>query len=167
MNPYASLVRTLGRTRGFSWLASRVVPPLDRRFAGRRRSLTSLGTGFPLCYLTVRGRRSGEEHTVPLLYVGDGERVVLIGSNWGRERDPAWALNLAAAGEATVTVAGVSRRMASRRATTEETARYWPRALEVWPGWEGYRRRAARELPMFVLNPLEAPRLQSGAPDPR
>ena len=60
----------------------------------RRRSLTSLGTGFPLCYLTTTGRRTGEARTVPLLHVADSERVVLIASNWGRRRHPAWALNL-------------------------------------------------------------------------
>ena len=94
MNPYAGSVRALGRTRAFAWLFSRVLPPIDARFARRRRSLTSLGTDFPLCYLTTTGRRTGEARTVPLLYVADGERVVLIASNWGQPNHPAWALNL-------------------------------------------------------------------------
>jgi len=60
----------------------------DLAFAGSRRSVTSFGAGFPLCYVTVPGRRSGEPRTVPLLFVADGDCVVLIASNWGRQRHP-------------------------------------------------------------------------------
>jgi deazaflavin-dependent oxidoreductase (nitroreductase family) len=150
---YARLVRTLGRTRAFAWLGARTLHRLDLLFLGRRRSVASFGTGLPLCYLTVRGRRSGELRTVPLLHVADGERVVLIATNWGRRRHPAWALNLQAAEEAVVTVAGVQRRMRPRRANAEERERYWPRAVELWPGYESYRRRVEREIRMFVLEP--------------
>lgn len=153
MRLYSDLVRVLGRTRAFSWVASRVLPPLDGRF--HDHPLTTLGTDFPLCYLTVRGRKSGKPRTVPLLYVRDGDRVVLIASNWGQAHHPAWALNLDAAGEATVELPGDgARAMASRRATDEEFERYWADALEFWPGYEGYRRRASREIRMFVLDPL-------------
>jgi deazaflavin-dependent oxidoreductase (nitroreductase family) len=126
---------------------------LDLLFRDRRRSVTSLGTDFPLCYLTVQGRRSGEERTVPLLYVADGERVILIGSNWGKPRHPAWALNLEAAEAATVTIDGVSRVMRPRRASAEELDRYWRHAIVFWPGYDDYRRRAGREIRMFVLEP--------------
>ncbi len=54
-NVYAALVRSLGRTRAFAWAGSRVLHRLDRPFARSARSVTSLGTGFPLCYLTVPG----------------------------------------------------------------------------------------------------------------
>jgi deazaflavin-dependent oxidoreductase (nitroreductase family) len=153
VNPYAGTVRALGRTRAFAWAFSRLLPPIDARFARRRRSLTSLGTGFPLCYLTTTGRRTGEPRTVPLLHVADGERVVLVASNWGRRSHPAWALNLDAHPDARVAVGGVERRYGARRATTEEEIRYWRRAVEVWPGYGDYRERAGREIRMFVLEP--------------
>ncbi len=156
MNPYAGAVRMLGRTRGFAWVGARLLHRLDRPFRHRRRSVTSFGTGFPLCYLTVRGRRSGEDRVVPLLYVADGDRVVLIASNWGGHRDPAWALNLEAATDATVTVDGSSRVLRPRRARREELDRYWAAALELWPGYAGYRRRAGREIPIFVLEPFRS-----------
>lgn len=150
-------MRFLGRTRAFAWVASRVLPPIDSRL--RAHPLTTLGTDFPLCYLTVRGRRSGEPRTVPLLHVRDGERVVLIASNWGRRDHPAWALNLEAAREAQVVVCnGPPRRMTARRATIEERERYWADALRFWPGYEGYERRAGREIRVFVLEPLPRPR---------
>ena len=154
MNPYAAVVRLLGRSRAFACVGSRVMPALDRPFARCARSPTSLGTGFPLCYLTVNGRHSGLPRTVPLLHVADGDRVVLIASNWGRARHPAWALNLDAAGGAEITVAGRARRMCVHRATAEERDRYWGEAVALWPGYEGYRRRARREIRVYVLDPL-------------
>jgi deazaflavin-dependent oxidoreductase (nitroreductase family) len=150
---YSGFVRALGRTRAFAWVASRALPPIDARF--REHPLSTIGTDFPLCYLTVRGRKSGEQRTVPLLFVRDVERVVLIASNWGQAHHPAWALNLDAAGEATVEIPGEGvRAMTSRRAVREEFERYWADALRFWPGYEGYRRRASREIRMFVLDPV-------------
>ena len=156
MNPYAAAVRRLGRYRAVSWALSHVLPPIDALFSRRRRSLTSIGTGLPLCYLTTTGRRTGEPRTVPLLHVADGERVVLVGSNWGRRRGPAWALNLEADPSACVSVAGVERSYTARPATPEERSRYWADAVRVWPGYDDYRERAGRELPIFVLEPAEA-----------
>ncbi len=156
MNPYAGLVRALGRTRGFAWVGSRTLHHLDSPFRGRRRSVTTLGAGFPLCYLTVAGRKTGEPRTVPLLHLVDGNRVVVIASNWGRQSHPAWALNLDAASSASVTVAGVTRAVVPRRASSDEFDRYWVDALRVWPGYEGYRRRAGREIRMYVLEPAGA-----------
>ena len=155
MNPYAGLVRALGRTHAFAWVGSRTLHRLDAPFRGRRHSVTTFGTDFPLCYLTVAGRRSGVPRTVPLLHVADGKRVVLIASNWGRSSHPAWALDIDAASSATVTVAGVERELAVRAATPDETERYWPEAVRLWPGYEGYRRRAGREIRLYVLEPAE------------
>jgi deazaflavin-dependent oxidoreductase (nitroreductase family) len=154
MRAYGALVRTLGRTRAFAWVGSRSLHHLDAPFVGRRRSLTSFGTGFPLCYLAVRGRVTGASRTVPLLYVEDGERVVVIASNWGRRSHPAWALDLDACPETTVTVDGTPRSMIARRATATEFDRCWAEALRFWPGYEGYRRRAGRDIRMYVLEPV-------------
>lgn len=157
MRSYAALVRTLGKSSAFAWVASRLLPPIDLRFRGRRRSLTSLGSGFPLCYLTTRGRRSGRERTVPLLYVpGDDGALVVIASNWGRARPPAWSLNLAAAGAGIVTIAGQAQSVCARPATAAEAERYWARAVELWPAYESYRRRAGRDVPLFVLHPIDS-----------
>jgi deazaflavin-dependent oxidoreductase (nitroreductase family) len=153
VNPYRSLVQALGRTRGFTWVAARVLPPLDARFAGRRRSVTSFGTGLPLCYLTTTGRRTGAERTVPLLYVADGERIALFASNWGRSEHPAWALNLDELPEAAVEIEGDARPMRARRATDDEKGRLWPQAEAMYPGYAGYRRRAGREVRVYVLEP--------------
>lgn len=157
MNAYAGAVRRLGRHRAASWVLSRVLPPIDALFVRHRTSLTSLGTDFPLCYLTTTGRRTGEDRTVPLLHVADGDRVVLIASNWGRSRHPAWALNLDASPGARITVEGVERAFRARRATPGEYARYWAAAVRFWPAYDDYRAQAEREIRMFVLDPASRP----------
>jgi deazaflavin-dependent oxidoreductase (nitroreductase family) len=152
---YAGLVRLAGRTRAFAWVGSRVLPVLDRPFRTRRRSVTSLGTGFPLCYLTTTGRRTGKPRTAALLYVVDGDWAVVIASNFGRRNHPSWSLNLLAHPQATLTVDGAARAVRARLATDAERDRYWREALRVWPGYEGYSRRAGREIRVFVLEPLD------------
>ena len=88
---------------------------------------------------------------MPLLHVADGEHLVVFASNWGKPRDPAWARELAAHPHVTVTIDGTARAAHARRAATAEAARYWPRAEAIWPGYAAYRRRAGREIPVFVL----------------
>ena len=105
------------------------------------------------CYLTTTGRRTGKVRTVPLLHVADGDRLVLIASNWGRPSHPAWALNLDAHREAYVALDGMKRAYRARRATPEEERRYWRDAVGFWPGYDDYRERAGREIRMFVLDP--------------
>lgn len=153
MRLYGSFVRMLGRTRGFAWVASRVLPPLDLRLRARGLAPTALGTDFPLCFLTTTGRRSGAQRTVPLLYVADGERIALFASNWGRRDHPAWALNLDANAAATVELDGVERRVIARRASAAEERELWPLADAVYPGYAGYRDRAGREVRVYVLEP--------------
>jgi deazaflavin-dependent oxidoreductase (nitroreductase family) len=147
MNPYASAVRALGRTRPFAWAASRVLHRVDLRVP-----VSSAGTGFPVAYVTTTGRRSGEPRTVPLLYADwDGEAIVVAATNWGRPRHPAWALNLDATPRAIVATTGRPRPMRARRAAAEERPEAWRRLERVWPGYAGYRRRAGRAIPVFVL----------------
>lgn len=83
MRLYVDAVRAHGRTSSFDLGASRVLPVIDARFRRRRRSLTTQGTDFPICYLTTTGRRTGGERTVPLLHVvGEDGEVTLTASSW-------------------------------------------------------------------------------------
>ena len=90
---------------------------------------------------------------MPLLHVADGERVVLIASNWGQRNHPAWALNLEANHEARVSVDGVQRSYRARRATADEESRYWREAVAFWPGYDDYRAHTRRQIRVFVLDP--------------
>lgn len=103
--------------------------------------------------LTTTGRTSGEPRTTILNYVADGDRLILIASNGGDDREPQWYRNLKANPEVTVQVGGETRRMRAATGTPEEKARYWPMMTAAYPGYDKYQTRTEREIPVVVLDP--------------
>ena len=107
----------------------------------------------PVLLLTTTGRRSGAARTTPVLYLADGERLVVIGSNAGNERTPAWALNLVAGPDAEVEIGSELRAVRARVAEGGEREQLWRRMTESYSGFDAYRDRTAREIKLFVLEP--------------
>jgi len=99
------------------------------------------------------GAKSGTLRTSPLLYVPDGADLVLVASKGGFPKNPAWFHNLRANPLTYVQVDGERRRVRARVATAAERPRLWDLAVAVWPGYEDYRRRTDREIPLVVLEP--------------
>lgn len=110
--------------------------------------------GGPVLLLTTTGRKSGREHTVPLLYLEDGENLALVASNGGAPIHPAWWLNLRANPKARVEIGHRKLRVRAEKASSEEKERLWPRLVEMYGGYENYRRRTDREIPVVVLSPV-------------
>lgn len=134
---------------------SKVLHPLDMRFKGTRLAPSTFGgQEVPLCYLTAIGRTSGEERTVPLLYVPvDDGSVAVVATNFGRDRHPGWSANLMANPEASLEIDGEVRTVIARRADDDEALTIWKRFDRVWPGYERYREIAPRDIRVFVLGP--------------
>jgi len=109
--------------------------------------------GVPILLLDHVGRKSGKRRTTPLMYLDDGEDVVIVGSRGGSDHTPAWWLNLRDAGEGEVQVGGERRRVRPRLAEGEERARLWPRLVALYPNYDLYRTRTEREIPVIVLEP--------------
>jgi deazaflavin-dependent oxidoreductase (nitroreductase family) len=107
----------------------------------------------PVLLLTTTGRKSGQPRTAPVLYLPDGERLVVIGSNAGNVKPPAWALNLVASPDAEVEVGPDRRRVRARVAEGAERDELWRRMNEQYAGFEDYRGRTARDIRLFVLEP--------------
>jgi len=103
--------------------------------------------------LTTSGRRSGERRTVPLSYMADGERWVLVASNGGADRHPAWWLNLQQSPRATIQVGSRMLSVVAREADEAERARLWPRLTEMNPFYAWYERITARRIPVVILEP--------------
>lgn len=103
--------------------------------------------------LTTSGRLTGEAHTVPLLYLRDGERLVVIASYGGRDDYPDWYLNLESAPEVVVELPGTRRQMVARTAGSEERTRWWPRVVAAYDGYAVYQSRTRREIPVVFLDP--------------
>jgi deazaflavin-dependent oxidoreductase (nitroreductase family) len=107
----------------------------------------------PVLLLTTRGRRTGRLRKTPLLYATDGDRLLVVASNGGAPRHPAWFLNLEANPEVEAQVRSQTKRLRARAASAEERERYWPLLLSLYPRYATYRSRTSREIPLVVLEP--------------
>jgi deazaflavin-dependent oxidoreductase (nitroreductase family) len=136
--------------------------PVLRRLMGGHVAVYRLTGGLvghrfpgspPMLLLDHVGARSGTRRTSPLVYVRDGEDVVIVASKGGHPKNPAWFHNVMANPDTTVQIG--SRRMPvhARLADPAERERLWPMAVQVYGGYEGYRRRTEREIPLVVLEP--------------
>jgi F420H(2)-dependent quinone reductase len=103
--------------------------------------------------LTHVGRKTGRAYTIPLLYVPDGEHFVVVGSNAGDAKPPAWWLNLQARPEARVQAGARVTAVRARLAQGEERARLWAALVANYRDYARYERktRGTRELPVVVL----------------
>jgi len=106
-----------------------------------------------ICLLTTTGRRTGRQHTVPLLYLRDKDRIVVIASWGGRDQHPEWYLNLLARPTASVQVLGGRWPVRARTADAEQRATWWPQVLEAYDGYAEYESRTEREIPVVFLDP--------------
>jgi deazaflavin-dependent oxidoreductase (nitroreductase family) len=102
------------------------------------------------------GAKSGTLRTTPLLYVEDGEDLLLVASKGGFPSHPAWLHNLRANPYTTVQVDAERRPVHAREAAPEDRDRLWSLADVAWPSYRDYRARAEREIPLIVLEPRTA-----------
>jgi deazaflavin-dependent oxidoreductase (nitroreductase family) len=101
--------------------------------------------------LTTRGRKSAKQRTTPVLCLQDGARFVVVATNNGAPRHPAWYLNLLAHPRADVEVKGKRFARDARTAGAEERAELWPRLVAIYPKYERDQQRTTRELPVVIL----------------
>ena len=106
---------------------------------------------MPILLLTTTGRKTGRPRTTPLLYVTDGENIVVVASNAGRPRHPLWWLNLEKNPEAEVQVRNEKRRVKAEEASGEERKRLWQLVVDMYPEYEKFQRTANRQIPVVVL----------------
>jgi deazaflavin-dependent oxidoreductase (nitroreductase family) len=107
--------------------------------------------GAPLLLLTSTGAKSGEERTTPVMYLPDGERIVIFASKAGAPTNPAWYHNLVANPSATVEVGTESFQARARVASGEERAELYNRQAELRPQFADYAEKTTREIPVVVL----------------
>ncbi len=119
------------------------------RLTGGRWPHTLLG--MPGVELHTVGRKSGQRRSTFLTSpVHDANRVVLIASKGGDERDPQWYRNLTANPDVEITMNGEIRSMRARTASTEERAALWPEIIAVYKGYDRYQKKAGRPIPVVI-----------------
>jgi deazaflavin-dependent oxidoreductase (nitroreductase family) len=110
--------------------------------------------GLPsLLLLDHVGAKSGRPRTTPLVYMPDGDNLLIVASKGGYPKDPGWLHNLRAHPDTEVQIGRQRVKVHAREATAEERERLWPRAVEHNPHWGRYRERTNREIPFVLLEP--------------
>jgi F420H(2)-dependent quinone reductase len=145
---YSRMSQRIG-ARGLRWTGKLNVP-LYRLSGGRVGGRINKA---PVLLLTTTGRKSGQQRTAPVVYLADGENIVVIGSNAGHSRAPAWSLNLKANPEAEVELGRERRQVRARVAEGEERAELWRKHNEQYSGFDEYEARTDRDIALFVLEP--------------
>ena len=107
--------------------------------------------GAPTLILTTLGRRSGKPRRLALIYSQDGDRYVVVASKGGADQHPEWYRNLLEHPEVQVQVMADRFRARARTATPEEHERLWPRMVEIWPDYDKYQAKTARQIPLVIL----------------
>ena len=118
----------------------------------RGRVLGSVA-GMPVLLLTTTGRRSGKARTTPLTFFRDGTDLVVIASNGGADRPPAWSLNLQQTPRAVVEIGSDKLVVTARAASEQERERLWVVVTATYAGYARYQERTTRRIPVVLLTP--------------
>jgi F420H(2)-dependent quinone reductase len=110
--------------------------------------------GRDLALITVRGRKSGRDITVPLLYLPLNGSVYVAASYMGNDRSPQWYLNMVNDARVRARICGVERAYRARTLSAAEADAVWPALFAMYPSFEKYRKRTAREISVVELKPV-------------
>ena len=106
--------------------------------------------GMPIVLVTMRGAKSGRTITIPLMYVPHEKGFILVASQGGAPKHPAWYHNLVKNPEIEITHEGRTQNLTARRVNEEEKATLWSTCIEYYPPYEQYQRRTERQIPVFL-----------------
>lgn len=152
--------RRLGAHPAAVWAVKHIVSPIDRLVVrvsnGRLRPPSALAV--PTLLLTTRGRRSGLERTIPLVYVQDGDTFIVGNARPVGERRNPWVANIRASGHGTVRLGQRAVAVTARELDDCEAERFWPALVATWPAFADHF-SATGERTVFVLSPRTAKEL--------
>ena len=109
--------------------------------------------GAPVALVTTIGRKSGEPRVVPLLFLREGNRVVLVASQAGSDNHPLWYLNLKANPAVKVQIKDEVLSLTGRDATEQERTDYWPKLTAFYKGFDDYQSWTDRVIPVVICDP--------------
>ena len=150
---YAAFLATgVGR-----WLAKNIAPKVDPWLLRATGGRLSMGLMLPSALLTTTGAKTGQPRTNPVFYFHDGPDVIVIASNYGNDKHPAWYYNVRTHPRVQIATHGGGPVLtATEVSDPDERKRLWAMADRIYPLWPDYRRRAARchrTIPIIRLRP--------------
>jgi deazaflavin-dependent oxidoreductase (nitroreductase family) len=128
-----------------------------RRSGGKIGANWRVGAGakkpVPTLLLEHRGRKSGKTFASPLVYVNDGDDVIIVASMGGRDENPQWYHNLIADPDVHIEIGRDRRPVRAVLADPEEKARLWPKLIDAYADFDAYQSWTDRQIPVFILQP--------------
>jgi F420H(2)-dependent quinone reductase len=128
-----------------------------RRSGGKIGGNWRIGAGakkpVPTLLLEHRGRKSGKTFASPLVYINDGDNVIIVASMGGRDENPQWYYNLVAYPDVYIEIGRDRRAVRAELASPEEKARLWPKLVDAYADFEAYQSWTSRDIPVFILKP--------------
>ncbi|MEK6751887.1 MAG: nitroreductase/quinone reductase family protein [Chloroflexota bacterium] len=152
-----ALQKSIHRLLTLKWVSAFLAVFLYRldatvwKLSGGKHTVTEI-VGLPIIQLTTLGAKTGQPRAITLVSLFDGEKIALIGSNFGGKPNPGWYYNLKANPKCTVQFGGYAVEYVAQQVEGEERERYWRLAVSYYAGYEKYKERAAhRQIPVMLL----------------
>ncbi|MFF0850498.1 nitroreductase family deazaflavin-dependent oxidoreductase [Streptomyces sp. NPDC003280] len=123
--------------------------------SGGTKGTTLRDTGLPVIVLTTRGARSGKIRKTPLMRVEHEGSYAAVASLGGAPKHPVWYFNVKSDPHVELQDGPVKRDMRAREITGAEKTEWWERAVAAFPPYADYQRKTSREIPVFVLEPVD------------
>jgi deazaflavin-dependent oxidoreductase (nitroreductase family) len=148
-------IERFGGSRVGAWIILNLFAPVDTwLLTVSKGRIGSTRVGYPTLLLTTIGAKTGQQRTVPLIYIPHGEKLFLVASNGGEPKNPGWYYNLCANPLVQVTRDGTVASYLAREVEPDERAAIWAKALSIYTGFEAYRKRTTRaQIPIIELQP--------------
>ena len=140
VNPPKWILKTMSRTHIF----------LNKLTLGKMFNTLA---GDEVCFVTMKGAKSGRTITMPLMYVPYGNGLLLVASMGGAVKNPVWYYNIAKNPDLSVRYRGKVMKLRARLATTAEKPALWPLCDQAYAPYADYRARTSRDIPIFVCEP--------------
>jgi len=122
--------------------------------SGGTQGTTLRDTGLPVVIVTNRGAKSGKVHKTPVMRVEHDGRYAMVASKGGAPENPVWYYNVRANPLVEVQDGPHKQDMIAREVDGEERTEWWARALGAYPPYAEYQEKTARQIPVFVLEPV-------------
>ena len=114
---------------------------------------TGSPSGLPTLLLTVIGRKSGEKRTTPLVFLQNGDDMVVVGSLAGYDSHPAWYLNISSNPKCWVQLDRNKMSATARDASEQERKELWPKLTKLFPAWGYFQSQTDRPFAIVILSP--------------
>ena len=138
-------------------LSSKAVTWVYRKTGGKVGGNWRVGAGFkkpvPTLILEHKGRKSGKTFASPLVYMADGDNVIIVASMGGRDENPQWYHNLIANPDVHIEMGRERRAVHAKVADAQEKAVLWPKLVDAYADFATYQTWTDRDIPVFILKP--------------